>query len=93
MTDIDAAIEALSAIKWHSIDKDNMEFSATINYQQVDKIAKALALFRACAKQIADLRDEVALWKDRYGAELQAHEVTEKAFDDLWRDSRDRWEE
>lgn len=33
---------ALREIKWRSADKDNMEFSATITYSQMDKIRAAL---------------------------------------------------
>lgn len=39
---IDKLRAALRGIKWRSADKDNMEFSATITYSQMDAIRAAL---------------------------------------------------
>lgn len=40
--EIDQLRAALREIKWRSADRDNMEFSATITYSQMDKIRAAL---------------------------------------------------
>ena len=34
--------EAFNAVKWRSVDRDNMEFSATITYSQMDALRAAL---------------------------------------------------
>jgi hypothetical protein len=40
---ISEVVEALKGLRWKSADRDNMEYSATVTYSELDKIRAALA--------------------------------------------------